>query len=210
MITAHKVSNSELSKKNEIYYAIRQAIITREIQPGEILNEGTLGQQYGVSRTPVREALLMLTVEGLVSPLPRAGYMVTHITVRDVQEAFHLREVLELEAVRLAATQITAAELEALERVKIGDPIELNPVFNREFHSIIACASGNQRLTDLILQLIDEMERMLIYDPALSNPIMNEEHEDIITALRNHDAPAAQAAMRRHIEAVKARVLQWF
>lgn len=210
MIGTYKVANGEHSKKSEIYYAIRQAIISGEVQPGEILNEGTLGTQYGVSRTPVREALLMLTFEGLVSALPRAGYMVTHITVRDVHEAFHLREVLELEATRLAAQRITNEEIEVLEAYKIGIPYELNPAYNKEFHATIAKASGNRRLTELILQLIDEMERMLIYDPALSYPNVPDEHDHIVIALKNHDVEEAQAAMKRHIDAVKARVLQRF
>lgn len=210
MIGTYKVANGEHSKKSEIYYAIRQAIISGEVQPGEILNEGTLGAQYGVSRTPVREALLMLTFEGLVSALPRAGYMVTHITVRDVHEAFHLREVLELEATRLAAQRITEEELDGLEAYKMGVPAELNPGYNKQFHAIIAGASGNRRLTELILQLIDEMERMLIYDPALIGPHSPDEHDAIITALRNHNPEEAIAAMKRHIDAVKARVLQRF
>lgn len=210
MIGTYKVSNGELSKKNEIYYALRQSIISGKAQPGEILNEGTLGVHYGVSRTPVREALLMLTFEGLVSALPRAGYMVTHITVRDVHEAFHLREVLELEATRLAAQRITDEEIQALEAYKIGIPYELNTAYNREFHAIIAKASGNGRLTELILQLIDEMERMLIYDPALSYPNVPDEHDHIVLALQKHDPEGAQAAMKRHIDAVKTRVLQRF
>lgn len=65
----------ELSKKHEIYEAIREEIIARELEPGSIINEGVLAKKHGVSRTPVREALLMLAVENLVNPLPRAGYI---------------------------------------------------------------------------------------------------------------------------------------
>src|SRR6187399_774147 len=96
-----------ISKKVEVYGSIRQDIISGTLKQGEIINEGLLAQKYSVSRTPAREALLTLVAEGLLSSLPRAGYMVTPVTIRDVQEAFHLREILEVEATRLAAQQIT-------------------------------------------------------------------------------------------------------
>lgn len=198
------------SKKNVVYDAIKQAIITGDIEQGAILNEGELARQYGVSRTPAREALLMLSFEGLVNVLPRAGYMVTQITVRDVQEAFHLREILELETARLAACHITPAQLEILEARKMGVPPEINPIYNREFHLTIAEASGNSRLAKLITQLLDEMERILVYDPILSGPHDPEEHERIIQALRNKDQEAAMDAMRYHIRLVKSRVLERF
>lgn len=200
----------EKSKKNEVYRSIRRAIISGELKQGEMINEGELAELYSVSRTPVREALLMLTFEGLVNSLPRAGYMVTQITIRDVQEAFHLRELLEVEAVRLATEQITATDIEVLEEKKVGIPPEINPVFNREFHLIIAHASGSQRLAELIERLLDEMERILVYDPHISGPHGPEEHELIIKALRERDADMAQEAMREHIHQVKSRVLKRF
>lgn len=200
----------ESSKKNIVYDAIKQAIITGDIAQGAILNEGELARQYGVSRTPAREALLMLSFEGLVNVLPRAGYMVTQITVRDVQEAFHLREILELETVRLAACHINQSQLEILEQRKMGIPPEINPIFNREFHLVIAEASGNKRLAKLIEQLLDEMERILVYDPILYGPHAPDEHERIIEALRLRDEQGAMEAMRHHIRLVKSRVLERF
>ena len=200
---------SDNSKKNEVYASVRQAIISGHLEQGVIINEGELARQYRVSRTPVREALLILAVEGLVTCLPRTGYMVTQITVRDVQEAFHLREILEVEAIRLAVGRIDAEVLEALEAKKIGDPPELNPEFNREFHLLLARASGNMRLARLVAQLLDEMERMLIYDPVYTDPTPFE-HEQILVALKASDAEVAQEAVRYHVQAVKSRILERF
>jgi DNA-binding GntR family transcriptional regulator len=198
------------SKKDDVYASIRRAIVASELKQGEMINEGELARRYGVSRTPVREALLLLVGDGLVNCLPRAGYMVTPITIQDVQESFHLREILEVEAARLAATRITPTELDALEVRKMGVPPHLNPVYNREFHLIIARASRNQRLARLVDQLLDEMERILVYDPFISGPHDPAEHQNIIDALRAGDSDAAQAAMVAHINAVKSRVMQRF
>ncbi len=198
------------SKKSEVYYSVRKAIISGGIKQGEIINEGELAREYGVSRTPVREALLTLVADGLLNSLPRAGYMVTPITIRDVQEAFHLREILETEAIRLAAVQISPAEIDELESKKMGIPPHLNPAYNREFHHIIACASGNGRLARLIDQLLDEMERILVYDPFIANPPDPAEHQNIIDALRARDPKAAQEAMCAHLRLVKLRVLERF
>jgi DNA-binding GntR family transcriptional regulator len=199
-----------ISKKVEVYGCIRQDIISGTLRQGEIINEGLLAQKYGVSRTPAREALLTLVAEGLLSSLPRAGYMVTPITIRDVQEAFHLREILEMEAVRLAAHQITEAQIETLDAKKMGVPGYLNPAYNRDFHHTIAVASGNQRLARLIDQLLDDMERMLVYDPHINQPPDPSEHQRIIDALRAGNAAAAQEAMCAHLRLVKARVLERF
>jgi DNA-binding GntR family transcriptional regulator len=198
------------SKKVEVYGCIRKDIISGTLRQGEIINEGMLAQKYGVSRTPAREALLTLVAEGLLSSLPRAGYMVTPITIRDVQEAFHLREILELEAARLASHQITPEQLEMLEHKKMGVPSYLNPEYNRDFHHTIAVASGNMRLARLVDQILDDMERMLVYDPYIAGPHDPSEHQHIIDALRAGNAEAAQEAMCAHLRMVKARVLERF
>ncbi len=198
------------SKKNEVYLGLHKSIISGEIKPAEIINEGETALRYGVSRTPVREALLHLVADGLLTALPRAGYMVRTLTIQDVQEAFHLREILELEAVRLAASHMTEKDLEILEKNKIGIPPELNPPYNREFHLVIARASGSRRLAHLISQLLDEMERIIIYDPFISHPPDSEEHQKIIDALRVGDAGTAQIAMLGHLRAVQTRVLERF
>lgn len=198
------------SKKLEIYEALRKEIIAHELKPGTILNEGVLAKQHGVSRTPVREALLMLAVENLVDPLPRAGYLITEITMRDVQEGFHLRELLEGEAARMAVTRITDAQLDHLRDIEVGIPPYVEQM-NRDFHLTIAKASGSRRLYALIERMLDEMERILLYDPYMIDPPQDYPgHGEIIDALAAQDADAAQLAMRTHISKAKSRVLERF
>lgn len=201
---------TETSKKNEVYFALKQAIISGAIPPGMMVNESELAQRYSVSRTPVREALILLGQEGFVESLPRAGYLVTQLTVSEVQESFHLREVLEVEGARLAANSITEPEILGLEKHILGIPPEINPGYNREFHMIIARASRNRRLARLVEQLLDEMDRILIFDPQMAGPAQPDEHQVIITAMRAHNPDDAQDAMRAHIRAVKTRVLERF
>lgn len=200
----------ELSKKHEIYEAIREEIIARELEPGSIINEGVLAKKHGVSRTPVREALLMLAVENLVNPLPRAGYMVTKLSIQDVQESFHLRELLEGEAARLTAVRITEAQIAHLRDVEIGVPPRIEEM-NRDFHLTIASASGSERLYKLIVQLIDDVKRILAYDPYMIDPPQSYRgHREIIEALADRDPDRACHVMRRHISDAKTRVLERF
>lgn len=203
-------SRGKNSLKDEVYKAIRENIINGSFCPGDLLKERELAEVYGVSKTPVREALSLLEQENLVEAIPRAGYMVTHITMRDVQEAYQLRLALETEAIRLAAERITEEEIKALEERADAASAEEMRVRNREFHLIIAQASGNSRLAKLIEQLLDEMDRMMALDPHIFSPTGPYEHTTMLEALKSRDAQLAQKAMRKHVEEACQRVLQWF
>lgn len=194
-----------LSKKERAYQGIRRAIISGRLQPGQFVNEAELAEEYAVSKTPVREALCVLAHEGLVTPVPRAGYMVSPVTVRDIQETFQLRLILEGEAIRLATPQISEEAIESLEQLL--HPVTLPDAHsaNREFHTIIAMAAGNQRLATLIGQLLDDMQRMLALDPLFKEAHY---HQDIVEALKKRDAHLAREAMCDHIEQVRFRILQ--
>ena len=205
-------------KKDVLYQAIRQAIISGEIKAGEILKEAELSKEYGVSKTPVREALILLGHEGLVESMPRAGYVVTSVTVQDVLETFHLRSILEAEAAGLAAERITEEEIAALVKNNNEEIVLSKRAYehgfyerayelNMEFHQIIARASGNHRLAHLIKRLMEDMRRMLAFDPCFVNP---QQHKDIIEALKHRDRAKAQQAMKRHVEETKSRLLDRF
>ncbi len=196
--------------RDRVYADVRQAILTGQLRPGDIIREPELGRQYGTSRTPVREALFMLSFQGFLTTLPRTGYQVTPISVRDVQETHHLRRLLEAEAVRLACERISPAELDELEMVmssRTGDEALNN---NHAFHMIIALASRSERLAHLIAQLLDEMDRMQALDPHIATPSGPYEHADLVAALRRGDVEAAQTAMTQHVDGAMARILAHF
>jgi len=102
------------SKTKVLYQQVRDKIVSGKIKPGAILTESGLSDEYGVSKAPAREALVLLGHEGLIESMPRTGHVVATFTVQDVLEAFHLRSILEVEAAGLAAERITEEGIAAL------------------------------------------------------------------------------------------------
>lgn len=200
----------EISKKDDIYQQIKDDIMTGVIKPGEVLKEGLLAQKYNVSKTPVREALCILAFENLLQVLPRAGYLVKAVTVKDVIETFQLRQLLEEEATALATMRITEEEIQELEKNLdySGLVIEKGTAWNRRFHLVIAHACGNSRIERAIRQVYDEVDRIILLDPKLISSDDSNEHAIIIEAMRARDPNAARASMHRHLEKVRERVLR--
>jgi len=201
-------SSKRVLLRERVYDGVRDALVSGKLKAGDIINEGQLATEYGISKTPVREALCLLSFLGLLSPLPRTGYIVSPITVRDVQEAYQLRTLLEVEAVRLAVDRISDEEIDRLEKLMDGQTAAEMRAANNEFHAMIARASGNRRLARLTEQVLDEMDRMLYMDPHISAPTGPYEHEEIVQALRDRDKDRAEEAVRRHIEKARARLLE--
>jgi DNA-binding GntR family transcriptional regulator len=206
------------SKTYVLYQQVRDRIICGEIKPGAILTEAGLADEYGVSKAPAREALVLLGHEGLVESMPRTGHVVASFTVQDVLETFHLRTILETEAAGLAAERITEEGIAALlrnvdeefalsEEAHEDDFHEKTHKVNMEFHRLIAQASGNRRLADLIKQLMEDMRRMLAFDPRFVTP---GQHMEIVEALKRGDRAKAEKAMKRHMEQTKSRLLDRF
>jgi len=202
------------TKKEQVYERIRRAIITGELKPGEILNEAEIAAQFESGKTPTREALLLLTHDGFLDSLPRVGYIVSKPTMQDILEIFHLRIILEVEAIGLAAGRLSPEDIRHLQENNEEEEklmVSTNPndkatasALNREFHLILARPSGNARLATLIQQLVDDMERMLVNDPYLTDP---SQHKKILDALLTQDKEQAQEAIRLHIEETRNRIV---
>jgi len=203
------------TKKVRVYEILRQAIVTGEIRPGEILNEANLAQKYNIGKTPTREALLLLTHENFLEAMPRVGYVVTRLTTQDLLEIYALRTLLEVEAVGLAADRITPAEIEQLQRnnereaqlagQNSREVARQAYQINYEFHTSIARTAGNSRLVKLIGALIDDLERALYFDPYIADP---SQHREIIESLQSGDRQRAQEAMRAHLTDTRLRILK--
>ena len=216
------------SKTQVLYQQVRDKIVSGEIEPGAILTEAELADEYGISKTPAREALVLLGHEGLVESMPRIGHVVATFTLQDVLETFHLRSILEAEAAGLAAERITEEGIAALLKnsdeefalsERAHDAAILRIVahedgfyeraceLNTEFHQLIAQASGNRRLADLVKRLVEDMRRMLAFNSRLVTP---QQHLEIIEALKLRDRAKAEQAMKRHIEETKSGLLDRF
>lgn len=202
------------TKKEQVYERIRRAIITGELKPGEILNEAEIATQFESGKTPTREALLLLTHEGFLDSLPRVGYIVSKPTMQDILETFHLRIILEVEAIGLAVGRLSPEDIRRLQENNEEEekltastiPIDKSAAsaLNRDFHLTLARLSGNGRLATLIQQLVDDMERMLVNDPYLTDP---SQHKKILDALLTQDKKQAQEAMHLHIEETRNRIV---
>ena len=145
---------------------LRQAIKDGVLKPGERLMEIQLADELGVSRTPIREAIRKLELEGFVVMVPRRGTYVADISLKDIAQVFEIRSALEELAAGLAAERITPDELEYLERilVEINEYID-NDEFDKivdadvRFHDVLYHASRNQRLVDILNNLREQMLR---------------------------------------------------
>lgn len=192
-----------------VFESIREAIISGQLRSGERLMEIQLAEEMGVSRTPVREAIRKLELEGLVAMIPRKGAYVAGLSLKDIIDVFEIRGALEGLAAELAAERITSEELEELERylVKIADDIDKGDLervvaTDTDFHSILYQASRNQRLSQIINNLREQIQRFRT--TSLSYPgrmkIALEEHRKIVEAISARDGELASKLAHEHIE----------
>ncbi|TLM98749.1 GntR family transcriptional regulator [bacterium] len=202
-----------------VFEAIREAIINDTLKPGERLMEIQLAEEMGVSRTPVREAIRKLELEGFVVMIPRKGAYVAGLSMKDIADVFEIRAALEGLAAGLAAERITEEELEELERllVKIGECIQsndLNAVIEQdtEFHDVLFKATRNERLVQIVSNLREQIQRYRT--ASLSSPgrmkLALEEHKQIVEALSERDVEKAQRLAREHIENAENSMLEVF
>ncbi|WP_337270170.1 GntR family transcriptional regulator [Oryzifoliimicrobium ureilyticus] len=198
-----------IPKAEQIYGMLRQAIVHLQMQPGAVISEKDLCSEFGVSRTPVREALQRLADEGLVDIFPHSGTYVSRISYAVAEEGFVIRRALEIESVRKAATLINDHDVEALNLI-IKDmrmllernTLELYLDADDALHSTIAGISKFPRIWKFITLAKVHLDRMR----QLSAPVpghlamVTEQHEAIVRALRNRSADQAELAMRIHLD----------
>jgi DNA-binding GntR family transcriptional regulator len=198
------------------YERIRHDIITCVIAPGTEISEAQLGGHYKLGKAPVRMALNRLAHDGLVRAIPRRGYRVTEVTLKDIHDVFELRLMLEPAAARMAAGRVDAQRLRALDEVcragyQPGDARSTSRFLeaNKAFHVEIARGAGNARLADAVEQLLDEMTRLLHLGLGLRNRSqeMQREHRALVKALTRGDGGTAERICREQIEAARGMVL---
>jgi len=205
------------SLAEQAYQTVKEAIITGSLRPGELIQERELARRYQLSKTPVREALQALQREGLVEAVPRAGYIVSAMTTRDVQDLFQLRSILETAATELAARNASEEVLKDLResanfKYIHGDQASYEAFLklNTEFHHKVAQASGNKRLAQIVLQLVENLERLfhLELDVRDSADEMVAEHKALVSALIDRDSERARQIMADQIQRSRDRVLE--
>ncbi|WP_382339446.1 GntR family transcriptional regulator [Glutamicibacter nicotianae] len=191
---------------------LRQMIVTGVVQPGDLLAETALAQDFEVSRTPIREALKQLEREGLVEVRARVGTFVRKPTQREIHEMFSLKEAFEGLAAGLLARRGAVPELDQLKEnvarsqqaVERGDA-ELYSQLVHEFHSTLVAGADNRKLSEHYDLLMNQLAYHRIVSQTLSLPgrLQNskDEHQAIIDAISSKDPLAAELVMRRHVAA---------
>lgn len=210
------VMDEFLPLRDVVFNTLRRAILTGELKPGERLMEVHLANQLGVSRTPVREAIRKLELEGLVIMIPRRGAEVAKITEKSMQDVLEVRRALDVLSAELACERITEEELEQLERacrefenaVATQDTAEIARA-DVALHDIIIRATGNARLEQLTHNLAEQMYRyrfVYIKDVSQHMGLMNE-HQAIYDSIKTRDKTKAAQYAGVHIDNQKISIL---
>ena len=201
--------NEYLPLRDVVFNTLRQAILRGELKPGERLMEIQLANKLGVSRTPIREAIRKLELEGLVLMIPRKGAEVAEITEKSLRDVLAVRRALEELAVQLACEKITKEEIRELERVakefqQVVNSSDITEIAEVDvcFHDIIYTATDNQKLIQLLNNLREQMYRYRVEYLKRDGvfPQLIAEHEAIIRHIENNEKEKATEVMCRHID----------
>lgn len=199
------------------YQILREAIVEGDLAPGQHLAEQQLAEELGISRTPVREALRRLALEGFVVMVPRRGAYVAGLSLKDMNDVFELRMALEGLAAYLAAQRITPQELTTLK--ELLDQLETAIVSgirediidaDTRFHALIYSASRNRRLIRIVGNLSDQIQsfrlQSLFAPGRLKETI--QEHKRLLLALERRDSSSARRLAEDHIRQAEVSLLK--
>jgi DNA-binding GntR family transcriptional regulator len=200
---------------NAIYRRLRRDIVSMQRKPGDAISEKDIAQAHGVSRTPVREALLRLADEELVEIFPQSGTFVSRIPIRALPEAILVRSALEEKTARLAAERAGAREVEALyalierqrQMVAQGDRDRFHEA-DEAFHAEIAGIAGHPRIWHLVQQVkvqVDRFRRLTLPVPGRMARAL-EEHGAVAAAVEARDPDRAAASMAAHLDRLRASI----
>lgn len=187
---------------------IRAAIVDGRLEPGQRLKEEELARELGISRTPVREALLVLQTEGLIDASPNRGAAVRAYDADDLDDLYQLRAVLEGFAARLAAARITAADVERLREscerfaaLRAEEDVHELVAENVGFHDVIVQAAGSDRLAEMLRKVVQLplVYRSYHWYSPQQKLISEHYHRQLAAALAARDAERAELVMKEHV-----------
>lgn len=206
-----------LPLRDVVFNTLRRAILKGELEPGERLMEIALANKLGVSRTPIREAIRKLELEGLVIMIPRKGAEVARITEKDLRDVLEVRTSLEKLAIELACDRITAEEIAELRETcqAFADSLgsdELTTMAEKDvaFHDVIFRATKNARLIQILNNLREQMYRYRLeyLKDVGARPRLVEEHKEILDAVIRRDKESAVKLIEEHIYIQEVTVIK--
>lgn len=212
------VIENPVSIREKVYEYIRNRILSGKITPSTRMVETQLANEIGTSRTPVREALHVLEMEGLLEAIPRVGYQVKELKWEDVEEICEIRAVNEILACRWAMQRISPDDLKSIEdnltlaeaEIKEGHP-ESFVERDAEFHELLVKASGSERLLELCSMLRRHMLRYRVESLYLPETALRAiaGHRRILNCLKEKNEEDFEAAIREHLEQSKQDIYRY-
>ncbi len=193
-----------------IFTVLREAIVSLELKPGQILDKQILAERFGVSRAPIYDAFTKLEAEGLVDVFPQRGTTVSLIRISTARESMFLRRAIEVEAVRTITRNFSGSHLESLKQnlryqtasVQSGDATGFHR-FDLEFHALLIDALGFERVKTSVETARLGLERIRrLLNSRRRQEITLQEHQAIVEAIGQRNANAAAAAMAAHLDSV--------
>ena len=210
--------NSYKPLREIVFEHLRNAILNGDLEPGQRLMELHLAEQLGVSRTPIREAIRKLELEGLVSMIPRKGAYVGEVSIKDILDVLEVRMSLEGLAAALSAERMHKDQLEQLGEVlkefemhKDGSDKETMAVLDRKFHELIINGSNNNKLIQLIQGIHEQFQRFRIiyFNEYTQYEELVQHHREIYNAIADRDSKSAQIASENHIKMIQRYIILW-
>ena len=206
-----------LPLREVVFNTLRQAILKGELKPGERLMEIALAEKLGVSRTPIREAMRKLELEGLVVMIPRRGAQVANITEKDLNDVLEVRIALENLSIENACARMTEEQLDELWKAAKsfestrdeGNLVKLAEA-DVAFHEIIYKSSDNRRLNQVLNNLREQIYRYRVeyLKDEETRKLLVKEHEELYRAIKNRDVKLAQEISFQHIENQREAIIR--
>jgi DNA-binding GntR family transcriptional regulator len=202
----------------QAYELLRTKILNKEISPGTRLVSSTLAKEYGISRTPLRDAIRKLADDGLVTPSPTKGFFVFEPTVKDIEEIFEIRQILDIAGVTKLITEILPTHPEALEHITKSYESSLFPTnksstfvqSDEDFHASIIAMTGNSRLIGYYADLCSQTKffRKLTSQNEQKMQQANEYHKKIYEGIKDMNLGLTISAIKSHIEYSREDAIQ--
>ena len=203
--------NTKKSMEQMVYETLKNAILNRTLAPGTQLIESTISEKMKVSRTPIRNAIKDLALEGVVTIIPNRGAFIIQPSVEEIVQAFRMREELECTAIKFGLDKIEKDDIEKLNNIIEEEFKALRDrnifeylAMNKEFHMMLAIKSKNKYLIQFTEKIINQISIYLIlYDSFYNNSMQFEtieEHKKMVKAIEIKDAKLLEALIRQHTE----------
>jgi DNA-binding GntR family transcriptional regulator len=213
LIPVTKAKAHKLGEVERVYCILRDWLITAKLAPGEFLSEQDLAVRGRTSRTPVREACTRLMQDKWLSRIPRKGFMVTPISVRDIIDMYEYRKLLECFAAEKVAATVTPEQIEELRSIVAPESAPLANLAdilraNTQFHHRLSELAGNERVTSQLQLTLGYVSRL---DTLCTQTVPGWiGHADILKAIETHQAAEARNAMEAHIDSSRDKMINLF